>query len=47
MIAEKAVHMPAACISGETANQGAPALPRTLSWISWAEAWSAPTIDDT
>ena len=30
MIAENAVHMPAACISGETANHGAPPA-RTLS----------------
>lgn len=34
MIAANAVHMPAACISGETANHGAPAAPLTLSRIS-------------
>ena len=42
MIAANAVHMPAACISGETANHGGTAASRTLSWISWAESWSAP-----
>ena len=46
MIAENAVHIPAACISGDTANHGAPAS-RTLSWISCTESWSRPTIDDT
>jgi hypothetical protein len=43
---ENAVHIPAACISGETANQGGPWLV-TLSWISATCPWSAPFIDDT
>ena len=34
MIAENAVHIPAACINGDTANQGGPALRLTLSRMS-------------
>ncbi len=39
--AAKAVHMPAACIIGDTANHGGPAC-CTLAWISAAASWSAP-----